>query len=179
MAFLEVVDRHLNGVAHGGAAARVDALEGLLQLADIVGEILILGIVQVGRVVEVDDEDFIVAVGSFDQRERSGFYLLQFIAHAAAVIDDQAEGDGDVFALEFADILPDLVFEHGEGRFRERGDQMAILIDHGGVTDHDARIGMEYSRFILPRLCGLRLLRHDHGRSKEAGGKNTKGEGTH
>ena len=145
-AFLQVVDRHLDGVAHGGAAARIDALQRLLQLADVVGEILVLGIVQVGRVVEVDDEDLVVAVGSLHQRQRGGLHLLQLVAHAAAVIDHQAERDRDVLALEFADILLDLVFENREGGLRQRGDQMAGLIDHGGVTDHDARIGVEDGR---------------------------------
>ena len=54
-----------------------------LKLFDVAGEIDI----EVGVVVEVDDEDFVLRVGILDQRQRRGFHRLAFFPHAAAVID--------------------------------------------------------------------------------------------
>src|SRR4029077_18512196 len=108
----------------GGAAAGVDAAQGGLQLADVVGEILVLGVVQGGGVVEIDDEDLVVVVGSFDEGKGGGFHFRQLIAHAAAVVDYEAEGHRNVLALELSDLLPDLILEDAEGGLREGGDEV-------------------------------------------------------
>ena len=80
---------------------------------------LSFGIVQVGGVVEVDDEDLVVAVGVLHQRQRRGLHLVQLVAHAAAVVDHQAERNRNVFALELADLLLDLVLVDREGGLRQ------------------------------------------------------------
>ena len=46
--------------------------------------------VQERLVVEIDDEDFVVGVGILHQRQRGGLHLGALVAHAAAVVDDQA-----------------------------------------------------------------------------------------
>src|ERR1019366_5710025 len=73
-----------------------------------------------------------------------------------------------VFALELAALLLDLVFVDREGGLRKRGQQMTVLLDHRGVTDHDARVGAKDSSGFL-RLLGHRCGRHE----------KTECEGTH
>ena len=152
MRLLQVLDRHFDGVAHGRSAAGIDPAQRGFELPEVVGKILILRVVQVRGVVEVDDEDLVVAVGILNQRQRGGFDLFELVAHAAAVVDHQAEGDRNVFALKSADLLLDLVFVDREGGLRKRGHQMAGLIDHRGVADDDARVGAKDGIAFLRRL---------------------------
>ena len=72
VSLLQVQDRHFDGVPHGRSAAGIDPAQRGLELPDVVGKILFLGIVQVGGVVEVDDEDLVVAVGILHQRQCGG-----------------------------------------------------------------------------------------------------------
>src|SRR5262249_22008865 len=51
--FLQVVDRHADGIAHGRAAARIDAGQGLFDFLDVAGEVLAVWIVQERLVIEV------------------------------------------------------------------------------------------------------------------------------
>ena len=112
---LQVVDGHADGVAHGRAAARIDARQGFFHFLDVAGEGLAVRIVQESLVVEIDDEDLVVGVGILDQRQRRGFHLGALIPHAAAVVDDESHGNRNVFAVENPDRLLYAVFVHREG----------------------------------------------------------------
>ena len=82
----------------------------------------------------------VLVVGVLHQRQRRGFHLGALVAHAAAVVDDQAHGNRHVFALETLDLLLHAVLENREGLLRQVGDQVAVLVHHRGVADHQARV---------------------------------------
>ena len=107
--FFSHVDGLVDGVAHGRAAARIDARQRLLHFVDIAGEILAVRVVEIGIVVEIHDEDFVVGVGILHQREGRGFHAGALGPHAAAVVDNQPHGDRDIFPLEKQDVLLDVV----------------------------------------------------------------------
>ncbi len=99
---------------------------------------------------------FVVFVRCHHQVERGLFHLLALLAHAAAVVDDQAQRNRHVFALEHDDGLRLAVFVNREGRFRQIGYQMAGLIDHRGGAD-DARVSRTETSPIAVVLRRLRL----------------------
>src|SRR5712692_806922 len=86
--FFQVVDRADDGVIESGAAARIDAFEGFLEFGDAVGEILVE--VEIKIVVEVDDEGLVLWIAVFDEGDGGFVHAGTFVAHAAAVVNDQA-----------------------------------------------------------------------------------------
>ena len=94
-AFFQMVERANHGVIERGAAAGVDAFEGVLHFVDVAGEIVVG--VEIIVVVEIDDEGFVLRIAGFTKRQRGGVHLRALVAHAAAVVDHQAHADGHVF----------------------------------------------------------------------------------
>ncbi len=112
MALLQVVERADEGVVKGGAASRIDAIERVLEFVDVAGEIA--NGIEVEVVVEIDDEGLVLRIAHFHKCERSGADLGDLVAHAAAIVDDQAQADGNVFLAEDRELLLDLVLEDAE-----------------------------------------------------------------
>src|SRR5262249_36522352 len=131
---------------------------------DVAGEILAAGVVEVGLVVEVDDERLVVRVGAFDERECGGFDFGALVFHAAAVVDDQAEGYRNVFVFESADLLRNFVLGDGERGSRQTADEVPALIEDRGVQDYQAGIRAE-SCFFLRRLGTQQQRPASHGQN--------------
>ncbi len=72
-AFLQVIERTDHGVIQRRAAARVNAFERRFHFVQVAREV-VLGI-EVVVVVEIDDEAFILRIGSLDERERRRVHL--------------------------------------------------------------------------------------------------------
>jgi hypothetical protein len=53
--------------------------------------------------------------------------------------------------FEGGDLLLHAVLEDAEILLREIGDQMAVLVDYGGIANHHARLGTEERGRILLR----------------------------
>ena len=85
---------------------RVSMREARCHILGVAGEIAVR--VQVILVVEIHDEGFVLRIAGLHKRHRGGVYLLALFAHAAAVIDHQAHGYGNIFASEDGNILLDL-----------------------------------------------------------------------
>ena len=91
-----MVERADDGVIQRRAAAGIDAFERFLQFLRIVGEIAIE--IEVVVVIEIHDKDFILRIAGLHESQRRGVHLGALLAHAAAVVDHQAHGDGNIFA---------------------------------------------------------------------------------
>ena len=116
-----------NGVVESGAAAGLDVSERAAEFGDAGGEIL----VEEGFVGEVDDEGLVLRIGGADQVESCGIDGGTLVAHGAGVIDEEADGDGDIGVVEGDDGLGDVVFPDLEVGFGEVLDEVAVLIDDG------------------------------------------------
>jgi hypothetical protein len=116
-----------DSVVECGAAAGFDVAEAFAELIDVGGEVL----VEEGFVREVDDEGFVLRVGGADEIEGGGVDGCALVAHGAGVVDEDAEGDGDVGVGEGDDGLKSVVFEDVEVGLLEVEDEVAILIDDG------------------------------------------------
>ena len=126
MALLEVIERADDGVIESGAATSVNAFESFLEFGDAAGEILVE--VEVVVVVEVDDEGFVVRVGGLNESERGFVDAGTLVAHGAAVVNDQAHADGNVFAFENGKFLFGFVFEDAEILFFEAVNEFASVV---------------------------------------------------
>ncbi len=131
VALLEVIERADYGVIERGAAASVNAFESFFKFGDAAGEILVE--VEVVVVVEIDDEGFVVRIGGLDESESGFVDAGTLVAHGAAVVNDQAHADGNVFALEERKFLLGFVLKDAEVVFLEAVNKFAAIIEHGGV----------------------------------------------
>ena len=132
---LEVRHRRIDSVAHGGAAARIDARNSLFHFLDVAGQ----GDIQIRVVIEIDDEHLVLRVGSSHQIERSALHSLPFFPHAAAVVDDDAERNRNILAAEDLDGLLDAVFKDLERFLLKVGHQFAVLVHNADGQNHQAR----------------------------------------
>ena len=86
------------------------------------------------------------------QIERGGLHLLAFVAHAAAIVDDDAERNRHVLAAEDLDRLLHAVLKNLEGFLLKVRNQFAVLIENADRQHHQARIGSE--RWVLRKRGG-------------------------
>ena len=126
---IEVVERHAYGIVKRGAAAGVNPLQGVLQPQHVAGE----RTVEEALVIEIDDEDFVFRIRRFDEIDSGGIHLAALIPHASAVVDQNAEGDGDVFPPEVFELLQNFLFIDLEGALRQVRDEMATAVQNRGM----------------------------------------------
>ena len=153
-AFLQVIEGANHGVVEGGAAAGVDALEGVFHFGDVVGEIV--NRVQIEVVVEIDDEGFVLRIAGLYQGQSGGVHLGTLVSHAAAIVDHQAHAHGHVFLAEHRNFLFDFVFQHAELVLLKSRDELAAIIDHGNVQDDEVDV---LADGVVGRRLGRRLGR--------------------
>ncbi len=150
-----------DGVIEGGASARLNFFQPFFQLIDAGSEIL----VELVLVVEIDDADFVTGIRRAHQVERGRIHLGPLFAHGARVVVDDAQGDGNIFAVKRGDSLRVPVFENGEATFIEIGDDVLLVVDDGGVQDDFIHLLAEYKHAAIG---GIRVLGGACGR--RAGG---------
>ena len=78
---------------------------------------------------------------SFTSASAADSTALALFAHAAAVIDDQPQRHGNVFALEQLDLLQDAVLENLKRALRQVGDQVPALIGNRHIQRNQPRLG--------------------------------------
>jgi hypothetical protein len=122
--------------------------------------------VQVVVVVEVDDESLVRRVGGLDECNRRRIHLRPLRSHAAAVVHDQAEADGNVFLLEDGQLLLDFVLQDLEVVLYQSGDEHAAVIQHGNVQNDQVGLRLDPKSVIRRRrLRGWRRGRLRAGRN--------------
>jgi hypothetical protein len=93
--------------------------------------------------------DFVVALAGLDEGQRGGIHLVALVPHTPAVVHHQAQGDGDVFAAEYGELLLDLVFKDAEVILFQIGDQALVGIHHTGQQHHQVDVPRDAKGLIL------------------------------
>ncbi len=107
---LQIGHRAIDRIAHGRSPARIYTGDPLFHFLNVTGERNI----QVRIVVEVDYKHLVLRIRGSYQIERGGLYPLPFFTHAAAVVDNDAERNGNVLPAEDLDGLFNTVFKNLE-----------------------------------------------------------------
>jgi len=97
-------------------------------------------------------------IAGFHKGECGLVYARAFVAHAAAVIDDQAHANRDVFAFEQRELLLNLVFKNTEIVLFQAIGEASAIVDHTRVQDHKINVNTN-----LGILAGARLTRRRWG----------------
>lgn len=180
VAFFQMIERADDGVIERGAAARVNAFEGFLEFGDTAGEILVE--IEVVVVIEIDDEGFVVRIGSLDESQGGFIDAGPLVAHGAAIVNDQAHADRNIFALEERKFLFAFVFEDAEILFFKAVDKFAAVIEDCGVKDDQADVNLDGAALLVDILIGRRRPRVGEGeriilgKSRVGGEKEKSGE---
>src|SRR5262245_57111684 len=133
---------HRDGIAQRRAADGIAGGDSGFERRDVRRE----RDIEAGTVGKIDDEDLVHGVRGADERERRGFDLRTAIAHAAAVVDDEPDGHGDVLAEEDGDPLRTAVLEDRERLPSEIRNRCAAPAPHGDVHHDEARLRVELER---------------------------------
>src|SRR4029077_18981692 len=132
-------------------------LERFFQFRNAAGEILVE--VEVIVVVKIDDERFVLWIAPLDERERRFVHPRTLVAHAAAVINDEAHADGNVFAFEHRKFLLGLVFEHAKILQLQAVYKSSTVVDHRRMQHDEVDVlSDDCARLLLPRRGGLAVL---------------------
>jgi hypothetical protein len=105
MAETQVVETLGYGVVEGGSSASGNGSDFFLEILCAVGERLSPEDLEPDIIVEIDDEHFVLRIAGMSERKNGGGDSRELRTHAAAVVDDQAYGDGSVFLLEESELL--------------------------------------------------------------------------
>ena len=116
--------------------------------------LVVNGCDQFRPVVELNQEKLVLGIGGFEELRRGQTRLLQFGAHAAAGIEDEADRERRIFAGEGRDLLLSLFFEELEVFFFQAGDEAVQRIGDGDVDQNEVRVDADAGR-ASARLIGL------------------------
>ena len=84
-----------------------------------------------------------MGIAGLHERDSGFVDARTLVAHAAAVVDDQAHADWQIFAAEDGQLLFDFVFEDAEiFRFQAIGEALAV-IENGGVQDDKVDVDLD------------------------------------
>jgi hypothetical protein len=103
-----------HGVIQGGAPASGNGRDGGFEIFGVVGERLSAEDLEPNVIIEVDDEHFVLRIAGMREGGNGGGHFGELGSHAAAVVDDEANGNGSVFSLEESEFLRAAVFEDAE-----------------------------------------------------------------
>jgi len=95
---------------------------------------------QLGTVVELHQEKFIVRIRCLEKFTDGLTGLGQLVPHAAAGVEDQADRKRRIFAGKMDDLLLALVLEHLKVFFLEAGYKTVQWIGYGDVDQDNRRV---------------------------------------
>ena len=154
VAFFQMIERADDGVIERSAATGVNAFEGFLEFGDTAGEILVE--IEVIVVIEIDDEGFVVRIGSLDESQGGFIDAGTLVAHGAAIVNHQAHADRNIFALEERKFLFGFVFEDAKIVFLKAINEFAAIIEYGSVKDDQADVNFDGAALLVDILIGRR-----------------------
>src|SRR5258708_22119680 len=130
----------VDSIEQSGAALGVSGQHTILKILNTVGE----GAGEFGVCVEADYEECVGGIGGFEKLNGGVAGFGDFIGHAAAEIEDDADGNGDVFGRKGNYFLLGVVFKDAEIIRLESGDQAIVRIGYGDVDQSDVDIGVQH-----------------------------------
>src|SRR5579883_3410054 len=134
-----LTEAKIDGVEQGGAAMRRSNHHAGLQVFDAVGE----STGQLRALVKGDQEKFILGVGGLEELQSGFAGLVDFVGHAAAEIEDNANGNGYVFGGKGNHLLLDVVFKDAKVVRVQSGDESIERIGDGYVHQGEIHIGAD------------------------------------
>ena len=149
-----MIERADDGVIERSAAARVNAFEGFLEFGDTAGEILVE--IEVIVVVEIDDEGFVVRIGSLDESQGGFIDAGTLVAHGTTIVDHQAHADRNIFTLEERKFLFGFILEDSEIFFFKAIYKFATVVEYGGVKDDEANVNLDGAALLVDVLIRRR-----------------------
>ena len=118
MAETQVLEAFRHGVVKGGSSASGDGFQSGLKIFCVMREWFSAENLEPDVVVEIDDEHFVLRITGMSEGGNGGGDFGELGSHAAAMVDDEAHGDGSVFLLEKSEFLRAAVFENAKGVLR-------------------------------------------------------------
>jgi hypothetical protein len=86
-------------------------------------------------VAETYEKELVLRIGGLEKLQRGFLGLTDFVTHAAAEIEDDSDGNGDVFGREILDLLLDVVFEDTKVFWQEACNKAVMRVDNGHVDE--------------------------------------------
>src|SRR6516164_1919312 len=133
------------------AEAKVDCIEesgpalwgshhhAALKVFDAVGE----GARKFGPLIETDQKEFVLGVRGFEEFEGRFTSLVDLIGHAAAKIENNTDGNGDVFRGKTNNFLLDVVFKDAKVVWIKTSNKAIERVGHGNVDQGEVHIGAD------------------------------------
>ena len=146
-----VLQGQVDSVIEGGAAPGIDVIQGVGEIVEVLGELL----VQEDLVVEVDQEDFVFRIAGLGKGDGGLIDPVALAAHAAAVVDHQTQRNGDILDLEERDLLLNLVLVDFEIALLQPFYQLLLPVVDGDVEQPEIHVHLE--RIVVPGFPGLPL----------------------
>ncbi len=122
--------------------------------------------VEIEVIIEIDDEGFVLGIAGLHESDSRFVNAWTLVAHAPAVIDDQSHADRNIFALEYRELLLDLVFENAKIFRLEAISKALAVIDDGRVQHDQVHVNLDTGTLS----CGVRILAR--GRRRRRGYRN-------
>ena len=121
--------------------------------------------------VEIDHEYLILWIAGAHKRQGSGNHIRALRAHASAVVNHQANRDGDIFVTKRLNLLRDFIFIDLEVFLAESGDRSAFMVPHSCLQDNQVHIRSNRIRANLVRLWDVLETRQRKVKRSERGAK--------
>src|SRR2546427_4515841 len=139
----------VDGIEQCGAAAGDGKHHAILELLGAGGE----SAGQFSAVVKSDEKEFIARIRRAQELNGGLAGFIELACHASAHIEDQTDGNGNIFAGEGGNLLLDAVFVDLEVFLIEPGDRVAKGIGDAHIDERHIDIHLDGG------LVGVRLLR--------------------
>src|SRR4029077_4044484 len=134
-----LVETQINRIEERSAASRGRRENAALKILDTVGE----ATHELCSFVKTDKKELVLRVGSLEKL-RGGFPgFIDFIGHAAAKVEDDADRNGYIFGGEILDFLLNAVFEDSEVVRLKPGDQAIVWVSDRNVDKRQVDINMD------------------------------------
>ena len=105
--------------------------------------LLVKELVSSARSLKLTRRELVLRIGSLEKLQGGFLGLTDFVGHAAAEIEDDTNGYGDVFGREILDLLLDVVFEDTEVIGLKACNQAVIRIGDGNVDKRQFHVDMD------------------------------------
>lgn len=131
----------------------------LLQIFNAVGE----GANEFCAITESYEKELVLRIGTSEKLQGGFLGLGDLVGHAAAEIENEADGNGNVYRRGILNFLLDVVFEDAEVIRGATRDQVVMPIGDRNVDEHQIHIDVQGSlspnlfQLLLPLLL-LRIL---------------------
>ena len=158
MGLLHLVQRHVDSVQQRRAPLGLGERQAILDILQVGCEVLN----QLRAVVELYQEELVFGVGGLEKVRNRLAGFRELVPHAAAGVEDEADGKRRILAGEVRNLLLHLVLKQPEVLFFQAGYEAVERVGDGHIDQNDgcvdANVGSRTFRF-RSRGLGSRIDR--------------------